>query len=84
MEILAGDFAASHSSSPSLLSLPERAVEVALKRFGGLDGLVVNHGTLGPVTRLVDCDLKEWREGVEVNFISVLALVSIFFLSFFT
>ncbi|KKZ62441.1 hypothetical protein EMCG_03143 [[Emmonsia] crescens] len=75
VEILAGDFAASHSSSPSSLSLPERAVEVALKRFGGLDGLVVNHGTLGPVTRLVDCDLKEWREGVEVNFISVLALL---------
>ncbi|OAX80837.1 hypothetical protein ACJ72_04828 [Emergomyces africanus] len=75
VEILTGDFAASYSSSPSSPSLPERAVELALKRFGHLDGLVVNHGTLGPVTPLADCDLKEWREGIEVNLISALGFV---------
>ncbi|KLJ10088.1 oxidoreductase [Blastomyces silverae] len=75
VEILTGDVAGPHSSSPSSPSLPERAVEVAIKRFGRLDGLVLNHGTLGPVTRLVDCELREWREGVEVNFISVLGFL---------
>ncbi|OJD15245.1 hypothetical protein AJ78_04467 [Emergomyces pasteurianus Ep9510] len=75
VEILTGDFAASYSSSTWSPLLPERAVEVALKRFGRLDGLVVNHGTLGPVTRLADCELEEWREGIEVNLISVLGLL---------
>ncbi|ODH24408.1 hypothetical protein ACO22_05323 [Paracoccidioides brasiliensis] len=70
VEVLTGDFAA--GSSPSLA---ERAVDVALKRFGKLDGLVVNHGTLGPVTRLEDCDLDDWRKGVEVNYISVVGIV---------
>ncbi|QSS59752.1 short-chain dehydrogenase [Histoplasma capsulatum] len=75
VEILTGDFATSYYSSPSLLSLPEQAVEVALKQFGRLDGLVLNHGTLGPVRRLVDCELSEWRDGIEVNFLSVLGFL---------
>ncbi|PGH17478.1 hypothetical protein AJ79_01078 [Helicocarpus griseus UAMH5409] len=68
VEIVTGDLTADST-------LAERAVGVAVRVFGGLDGMIVNHGTLGPVTRLVDCDLEAWRKGVEVNFISVVGFV---------
>ena len=56
---------------------------LARERFGGrLDGVVINHGTLGCVTRLEDADLEKWREGVDVNFLSAVAFVSGFFFPF--
>ncbi|PGH23023.1 hypothetical protein AJ80_02938 [Polytolypa hystricis UAMH7299] len=68
VEILAADLAD--------LSVAQRAVALALERFGGrLDGMVINHGILGSVTRLEDVDFEQWKKGVDVNFLSAVAFV---------
>ncbi|KAK2783169.1 hypothetical protein FQN52_000383 [Onygenales sp. PD_12] len=67
VEVVTGD--------ASDMSLGERAVGVALRVFGRLDGMVLNHGTLGTVTRLEDADLEGWRAGVDVNFVSCVGFV---------
>ncbi|KAK2808431.1 hypothetical protein FQN50_004639 [Emmonsiellopsis sp. PD_5] len=69
VEVVTGD--------ASDMSLGEKAVGVALRAFGRLDGMVLNHGTLGSVTRLEDADLEGWREGVDVNFVSLVGFVSV-------
>lgn len=43
VRILSGDM--------SDFSLGQKAVDLAVKEFGGLDGLIVNHGTLGRSAR---------------------------------
>lgn len=73
--VLAGDLA------DSSLNLATQAVELALSRWGRVDALVVNHGTLDPVGKIADADLGMWRKGLEVNVFSAVELVSLF--SFF-
>ncbi len=43
--------------------------------MGRLDGLIVNHGTLEPVQRIVDADMEEWRKSLEINVLSAVAMV---------
>lgn len=58
-------------------SLANRTLSVARESFGaGVDGLVLNHGTVGQVARLEDCDVEQWKEGFDVNFFSAVAFVS--------
>lgn len=56
-------------------SLAEKAVEVAVKEFGGLDGLIVNHGSMFGVNKVSNCELEEWSKMLNVNFISAVAFV---------
>ena len=65
--VLAGDF-----SDPSLGT---KAVELATSRWGCLDGVVVNHGTLGTVGKIADASTQEWSAAFNVNFFSAVALV---------
>ncbi|OKL62099.1 hypothetical protein UA08_02145 [Talaromyces atroroseus] len=52
-------------------STGEKAVNLALSRFGGrLDGLVLNHGTLGQVSVVANADLEQWKNGLDINFVS--------------
>lgn len=51
------------------------AVEVAITDFGGLDGLILNHGMLEPATRIADSDPEAWRNCFDVNFFSLVAFV---------
>ena len=44
---------------------------------GQIDGLVLNHGTLEPVTRIADGGIDAWKSGFDVNFFSAVAWVSI-------
>ena len=44
---------------------------------GQIDGLVLNHGTLEPVTRVADSGVEAWKRGFDVNFFSAVAWVSI-------
>lgn len=60
----------------SNLSLGQAAVDLALSAFGRLDGLIVNHGTLGEVKRIADCDPVGFMETFNINFISAVACVS--------
>ena len=56
-------------------SLGLKAIEVALSKFGQIDALVLNHGTLGEVARIADCDPEQVRQTFDVNFFSVVACV---------
>lgn len=58
------------------LSLPQKAVDLALKSFGRLDGMVLNHGILGQMAKIANADVKQWKDGLDVNFISMVAFVS--------
>lgn len=48
----------------------------AVKTFGRIDGLIVNHGRLSPITKIADSDAEEWRRAYDVNVFSAVALVS--------
>lgn len=52
-----------------------KLVDQAVQAFGRLDGLVINHGALAPITRLIDADIGEWKRLYDINFFSALALV---------
>ncbi len=54
-----------------------RVVSLALDTFSRIDGLIVNHGTLGECNRIADSTPEEWRNVFDVNFFSALAFVSI-------
>ncbi|KAI4290200.1 MAG: hypothetical protein L6R35_000523 [Caloplaca aegaea] len=56
-------------------SFAERSVEMAIKDFGKLDGLILNHGVLEPASRIVDSDPKAWRACFDVNFFSLVAFI---------
>jgi len=57
------------------LSLPQQVVDLALKEFGHLDAVIVNHGTMNEVAKIEDSDLHEWRKLFDVNFFSAVAFV---------
>jgi NADP-dependent 3-hydroxy acid dehydrogenase YdfG len=67
VEVLAGDMA-----DPSL---PKRAVDLANERWGRLDSVIINHGTLDPVKKVAETSAEEWRKGFDVNVFSTVALV---------
>lgn len=58
------------------LSLGQKAVDLALETFGRLDGLILNHGILGQVGRIAEADPEQWKQGFDVNFISLVTFVS--------
>ncbi|OLN96406.1 putative oxidoreductase C30D10.05c [Colletotrichum chlorophyti] len=49
--------------------------DVAVKSFGKIDGIVINHGVLEPVTRLADSSIEDWKRAYDINVFSGLALV---------
>jgi NADP-dependent 3-hydroxy acid dehydrogenase YdfG len=67
VEVLNGDLAD--------FSLAQKAVDVAIKTFGQLDGMVLNHGLLGQVGKISDADPQQWKEAFDINFISLVAFV---------
>lgn len=68
VEVMSGDLAD--------MSFGQKAVDLALASFGRLDGLVLNHGVLGQVGKIADADPEQWKQGFDVNFISLVAFVS--------
>jgi len=52
-----------------------KLTELALKAFGKLDGIIVNHGVLSPMTRIADSDIAAWKKLYDANLFSALALV---------
>ncbi|KAK2873956.1 hypothetical protein FQN49_001959 [Arthroderma sp. PD_2] len=67
VEVVCGDV--------SDFSLARQAVCQALKSYGRLDGLIVNHGIIAPVVRLEQCDVKEWSKAYDVNLFSAVEFV---------
>lgn len=71
VDYLAVDMAANDASA--------KIKEALAGAFGGkgkLDGLVLNHGVLDPVSKVEDANVEEWKEGFMINFFSGVALVS--------
>ena len=66
--VLAGDLADR--------SLAQEAVDGAIKKFKALDGLIINHGMLDPVTKIENSDIGDWKKLFDVNFFSAVAFVS--------
>lgn len=67
VEFVAGDLAD--------FSLAQKIVDRATNAFGGLDGMVLNHGLLGQIGKISEADPQQWREGIDINFISLVAFV---------
>ena len=57
------------------LSLPQKVVDHAVKEFGQLDSIVVNHGTMDTIGKIEDSDIQGWRRLFDVNFFSAVAFV---------
>ncbi|KAL8751193.1 MAG: hypothetical protein Q9184_006147, partial [Pyrenodesmia sp. 2 TL-2023] len=64
VSICAGDLAE--------FSFAQKAVEIAVKDFGRLDGLILNHGVLEPATRIANSDPEAWRRCFDINFFSLI------------
>lgn len=47
--------------------------DLAVKSFGKLDGIVINHGILIP-RRFADCSVEEWKQVYDINVFSGIAL----------
>jgi NAD(P)-dependent dehydrogenase (short-subunit alcohol dehydrogenase family) len=46
------------------------AVGLARRRFGRLDGLILNAGVLEPIARLAEASPRAWRRNLEVNLLA--------------
>lgn len=56
-------------------STAPKVIEAAVKAFGKVDGIVINHAVLTPLSKLADVDIDEWRRSYDINVASPLALV---------
>ncbi|KAJ8124203.1 hypothetical protein ONZ43_g18 [Nemania bipapillata] len=70
-----GDAVEYMSADLADLKVAPEVVNSTLKAFGRIDGLVINHSTLSPITKLFDSDADEWRRAFDVNVFSAVALV---------
>lgn len=52
----------------------QRVVEDAIRRFGGIDGLVNNAGILGPLATIANAVPSAWTENWEINVLSPVML----------
>ncbi|KAI1844994.1 hypothetical protein JX265_008421 [Neoarthrinium moseri] len=50
-------------------------IQAATKAFGKIDGIVINHGVLTPLTKIADADVEDWRRAYDINVLSAVALV---------
>ncbi|CAJ2504494.1 Uu.00g118880.m01.CDS01 [Anthostomella pinea] len=57
------------------LKIAPKVANAALKAFGKIDGIVVNHGTLSPISKICDSDAEEWRRAYDINVFSAVALI---------
>ncbi|KAI0967856.1 short-chain dehydrogenase [Xylaria arbuscula] len=70
-----GDSVDYASADLAELRVAPKIVASTLKAFGKIDGLVINHSTLSPITKIADSDAEEWRRAFDANIFSAVALV---------
>lgn len=64
-------------------ALAGKAVDLAKSRWGRLDSVVINHGSLDPVKKVGESSVEEWKEAFGVNVFSAVGLVSLLFFLLF-
>ncbi|KAI1105984.1 NAD(P)-binding protein [Jackrogersella minutella] len=57
------------------LKVAPNIIDSTLKTFGKIDGIVVNHGVLSPITRISESSAEEWRHAYDINVFSAVALI---------
>ncbi|KAI1379979.1 NAD(P)-binding protein [Hypoxylon crocopeplum] len=57
------------------LKVAPSIIQSALKAFGKIDGIVVNHGVLSPITKIFESSAEEWRRAYDINVFSAVALL---------
>ncbi|KAI1772709.1 NAD(P)-binding protein [Hypoxylon cercidicola] len=57
------------------LKVAPKIIDSTLKAFGKIDGIVVNHGVLSPITRISESSGDEWRCAYDINVFSAVALI---------
>lgn len=55
-----------------------KIIEAAVKAFGKVDGIVINHGVLTPLSKIADINIEEWQQSYDINVTSAVALVRVF------
>ncbi|KAB8338982.1 hypothetical protein FH972_021921 [Carpinus fangiana] len=63
------------SADLSDTSTAQRAINLALSKFGSLDGLVINHGIMDPVKRICDADIEGWKTAFDTNVFSAIVMI---------
>eukprot|EP01117_Protostelium_nocturnum_P002592 TRINITY_DN1334_c0_g1_i1.p1 TRINITY_DN1334_c0_g1~~TRINITY_DN1334_c0_g1_i1.p1 ORF type:complete len:261 (-),score=87.88 TRINITY_DN1334_c0_g1_i1:58-840(-) len=53
----------------------QEAVKLALQKFKGLDGLVLNAGVVEPLQTLSNASIDEWKRAFDVNFFSLVSIL---------
>ncbi|KAJ9126274.1 hypothetical protein QFC24_002005 [Naganishia onofrii] len=67
VELVTGDVADPSTS--------ERACATALDKFGKINGLILNAGTLDPLGPVLKTDVKDWQTAFNVNFFSLVTML---------
>ncbi|KAK6518820.1 hypothetical protein TWF506_005955 [Arthrobotrys conoides] len=62
-------------SSGAKTKAGEAIISRAISKWGRIDSLILNHGTLDPVAKLEDADLASWATTFQVNFFSSVDLI---------
>lgn len=57
-------------------SVSKNAIDLAIEKFGQIDSIIANAGVLHPVAQIKDAKIEEWRKLFDVNFFSIVSLVS--------
>ena len=80
LEVLAAEAVAAGAPEPAWIAgdqsdegIVTDTVRLAVRRFGGLDGVVVNAG-IGVASTLEDLELARWKRGLDVNLTSAFLL----------
>lgn len=61
------DYITGDLNKPSFI---QETVKFAIDKFGKLDGVILNHGTLGQVKRISELEMEDWQDCFDTNFFS--------------
>lgn len=57
-------------------SVSKQVIDLAVEKFGQIDSIIANAGVLHPVAQIKDAKIDEWKKLFDVNFFSIVTLVS--------
>ncbi|ODQ62115.1 hypothetical protein WICANDRAFT_60179 [Wickerhamomyces anomalus NRRL Y-366-8] len=58
-------------------SVAKKIIDTAITQFGRIDSIIANAGVLQPVAQIKDVDIDQWKKLFDVNFFSIVSLVSL-------